>query len=265
MFLNRILLMLFTFLIFQSSTKAQHFNDKRVSSLIINKNDSLTFTGDSLLIDTLTMYDHSKLKLLSNTYVLVKNAFLGENVHISSSGHDGQLGANGRGFLIHGEHGQDGTLGKDLFLIISFNQLGSLLISSDGGDGGGGGNGLSPSQNNVSGERGFNGGNGGKGGEGKNAGNITLYYKYKDFIPRFNREGPHSIHFSMLGGHCGKGGLMGDGGIGGPQQIIIDPVTKQIIYRIPKGPKGTNGLTSNECFAGKDGNIYLKKLNKTIN
>jgi hypothetical protein len=251
--------------LFLGSVAAQHFSDKHVSSLIINTHDSLTFMGDTLVIDTLQMQDHSKLQLTSNTYMLVKNAFLGEEVTISASGQNGQSGKDGfKDFLADGGNGIDGTTGNDLLLVMSFNQLGSLTITTDGGNGGDGGNGFSPFQNRVGGERGFDGGNGGKGGAGKDAGNLTFYYKYTDFIPRFNREGPHAIHFSIKGGTCGNIGLAGKGGTGGPMQAIRDPVTNQVIYTTPKGTRGTDGLTGGECFAGVDGELFFKKLNKSI-
>lgn len=251
--------------LFLSSVTAQHFSDKYVSSLIIKESDSLTFLGDSLIIDTLQMHDHSKLQLTSSTYMVVKNAYLGEDVQISGSGENGRNGKDGfKDFLANGANGTDGTAGKDLLLIISFNELESLTITTDGGNGGDGGQGFSPFQNKVAGDRGFDGGNGGKGGAGKDAGNLTFYYKYTDFIPRFNREGPHSIHFSTEAGTCGKTGIAGKGGIGGPMQVMRDPATNQIIHTTPKGSNGNNGLTSGECYAGVDGQLLFKKLNKSI-
>ena len=253
------------FFVFLSEGTAQHFNNKYVSSLIIKENDSLTFIGDSLIIDTLQMFDHSKLQLTSSTYMVVKNAYLGEDVQISSSGENGQNGKDGfKDFLADGENGSDGTAGKDLLLIISLNQLGSLNITTDGGNGGDGGKGLSPPHNRVGGQRGFDGGNGGKGGAGKEAGNLTFYYNYNDFIPRFNRAGPHSIHFSIKGGACGKIGEAGKGGGGGPMQVIRDPVTNQVVYSTPKGTRGKNGLTGGECYAGADGQLLFNKINRSI-
>lgn len=244
-------------------SQAQFFSEKYISSLLIEENDSLIFTGDSLYIDTLRMHDHAKLKFISNTsYIFVRNAYIGIGATIDGSGDDGRPGTHGSNRLgINGTNGGHGLNGKHLFLIMTFKQLGSIYITTDGGQGGKGGNGYSPKIGASAGDKGFDGGDAGHGGHGKDAGDVTFYYGYEGFIPAFNRDIPHSIHLSMKKGNCGDLGIPGRGGPGGGAKIVRDPITHAIIYAIPAGTRGIDGVLAGGCFEGKKGDLMLKNLN----
>ena len=245
--------------VISNSISAQYLNDSYVTKLDIQKNETIVFSGDSLFIDTLQMRDGSTLKFVSDVSVVIRNAYFGNDVSIINSGIEGLKGKNGDKVLPDGTHGLDGTKGRDLTLVVSFNQLGSLLISTSGGNGGNGGKGFSPTKNVVNGERGYDGGDGGNPGKGSDAGDIALYYQSNEFIPVFNRrKGDHLITLNAKGGQCGRVGSGGRGGMGGDSEFVR--VNAQYSYWIPGGEKGDNGISGNGCFDGEDGNITLRKL-----
>ncbi len=244
---RKIVFLLFSLFFVNTRAKSQYFANKYISKLEINENDSLVFLGDSLIVDTLKMFDNSSLRFTKSTYIVFKNAFFGEGVKILSNGTSGLSGheiskingldnQNGR----YKSDGSDGLHGENLFIILSFSSLGSLVIDTSGGNGGDGENGFSQKdkikENRLDTTGKFKikstGKIGGKGGEGKNAGNINLYYTYNKVIPRFNREGKNSIILTAKGGVCGKNG-------------ITDPY----FYS-----------DSNGCFSGNDGNVFFKRL-----
>lgn len=255
------LLILFIVLFSFNFSFSQVFDNKSISSLTILEGDTITFLSDSLVVDTLIMRNRSTLRLTQDTYILIKKAFIANGCRIDNSGIDGSEGVKGNMVEVNGSNGFDGSSGKNVFLIINFLKLGSLEIDTHGGNGGMGGKGLSPLQNRVYGEKGFTGGNGGLGGAGANAGNISLYYLSNQFIPRLNRkDGYHSISFLIQGGTCGKGGMPGRGGQGGASHVLRDPLTQKVVSYTPKGKSGADGIYSDVCYSGNDGQVFFKRL-----
>ncbi len=200
-------------------------NTQNYSLLKFDKNSTATFLGDTLIIDTLEMYDYSTMIFKSDSYVLVNHGFIGESVKLIAHGHDGSRGS----YRKNGSSGRDGNSGFDITFVIRFEKLGSLNISTNGGSGGKGGRGWSSNYEP------FPGGNGGNGG---NAGDIHLIYKTKGLVPIFNKKNRnHSINIIANGGNGGKAGSGGKYG--------------------SLGKYGSHGIIG---IKGKDGKIKITKL-----
>ncbi|MEQ8924966.1 MAG: hypothetical protein RLO81_04085 [Fulvivirga sp.] len=238
---------------------AQVSDVKDWSSLTLEKNETLAYAYDSLLLESLVMKEGSEIRFLNDVYVQVENAFLGKNTKFNLNGENGVNGKRGRGLTLHGTSGEAGKRGRDITFVVKFEQLESFTIETNGGNGGDGGDGKTPGRNPAFGMKGDNGGDGGRAGFGANAGNIKLYYDSPNFLPLFNGEGEHSIYLISKGGQCGKAGRPGNGGRGGEEQVTIDPNTGRVLSRIPEGPKGEPGNTDRYCQSGRDGEIVIKK------
>ena len=250
------------------SSYSQYFLDSRVNTLTVQENESLTFMGDTLVIDSLVMEDNSSLLFQKNALVIVKNSFIGNSVVISSAGSDGKDGGNSFFTFSHATDGEDGLPGNDLTLFINFNELGSLNITSQGGNGGNGGNGYYEG----------NSGNGGIGGAG---GKLSVYYNYHNFVPEFNRPipGPHSVLLTSNAGNCGN---TGRSRYNYKKQAWIPTSANsntrnvrdntRIRGRFSKRVPGWYSATSNryktgrdqpqtnECYSDEDGEIILKRV-----
>ncbi len=253
-----ILIVLLTF-IASSLASSQHFEHQRVSVLTINENDSLAFVGDTLVVDSLIMHDNSLLYFVSDAYVKISNSFIGQNTKISAEGIDGINGQNGTSLWNHGTDGTNATDGHDLQLIINFNKVGSLVISTSGGKGGNGGSGFSPPRIKVNGQTGFDGGNGGSAGQGGDSGNLSVFYTYSKEHPVFNRNGDkNSIYLLTNAGSCGKPGKAGKGGKGGKSETIRTGDSDILRAEGANGIDGTRGASCNKTV--KDGKLTLKNL-----
>jgi hypothetical protein len=118
-----------------------------------------------------------------------------------------------------------------------------------GGPGGNGGDGSDCTIFKISGARGGRGAVGGRGGDGGKAGNITIYYWYKekDLVDRY-------VATSNAGGAPGPGGAPGLGGLGGqPDGVAGAPGAAG-----SAGTGGTNGkvdkvmVATNQCCVPPD-------------
>lgn len=231
----------------------------------IYENDTIVFVGDTVLIDTLEMFDNSTLLLEDDTYILVQRAFLGKSVRILNVGTTGWHGKYGTNRYsdnrsLNGSNGQNGTPGNDITMVIGIEKLGSLIVSTNGGDGGNGGNGRRGSGGRSAGERGGDGGNGGNGGDGGDAGNISFTYRVAEgIIPIFNRKSidRHAIQITANGGGGGKLGLGGSGGSGTRRQFVKGAIDS---FWIPAGEPGMKGANGPSGKKGENGKITIKKL-----
>ncbi|MCR9249614.1 MAG: hypothetical protein NXI20_04290 [bacterium] len=164
------------------------------SKIVLKKKETRVFFNDTLVIDTLIMEDRATMELKSDTYLLIKHAYLGDKASILA---EGKGGSNAN---VYGKPGETGGDGYDLMLEINFETLGSLTVSTRGGKGG---NGKSIARNTAypndvsvsvdqygtvttrrkvraTSTRAGNGGHGGKGGD------LTIRYSTNGFIPTFN-------------------------------------------------------------------------------
>lgn len=227
--------------------------------LIVGKGETLKINSDSLHIDTLLMYDDSRIVFqATSTKLIVENAFIGNNCLFDLAG---EIGANGKraknelsDFHLQG---LDGQSGRGLDVIILFRALGRLTINTSGGKGG---NGLSGTDNTRR-QFGSNpdprqdrGGDGYPGGNGGHGGALTLLYACDGFLPVFNEKRNHSIVLQTNGGKGGNGGNGGKGAVTGPTK-------SQTGYSGVPGKDGLNGLQGKSGDDGSDGLLVLKRLN----
>ena len=231
------------------------------NSLEIEEDESITFHGDTLLIDTLRMYNNARLILTSDCFIHVRHAFLAESVRIESTGINGSNGLRGTRKRPVGLPGQDGSRGGNLTMFIQFEALGSLDIVTKGGDGGNGGNGSPASSFQPFagvGENGLPGADGGDGGNGGDGGDVHLRYKARGFVPIIDgNKRLHSINIVTNGGGLGKAGRGGRGGLGGRAERMKSATGGSFL--LPAGENGANGLNGS---VGKEGNAGAIKFEK---
>lgn len=233
--------------------------------MAVEENETLLLSQDTIIVDTLIMRDNSTLTFESDTYLQIQHGYLGSNVSFSSQGVDGSNGRNGDTAILDGENGLHGIEGKSLAIVVNFEALGSLHITTVGGKGGKGGDGYSSprlfslkiSINRPIIDVGIQGGNGGNGGRGGDGGDINLMYSTSGFVPVFNRNRKeHVIHLVAKGGNGGKGGKGGKG-YEPTGDTYVSPVTSG-------GAKGSNGLKGFAETAGSEGKIIIRKMTSEI-
>jgi len=253
--------------------QAQYLNQHFYSKVEINSLSELLVKVDSLYIDTLFMDDNSKLKFIHNTKVIIERAFIGKNCQFDASGVDGKDGE----FVKSEEnlttitspkiHGSDGTDGKNIFVVIGLEELGSLTINTSGGKGGKGANGYYGgegktytynSNNNIAAPNYKKGGNGGDGGNAGNGGNLHLQYYVNGFTARLEtnpkaKAHERSLRLFYFAGNEGSGGKGGAGwseyGFNN-QPTSGERVTQESL-------KGTNGKDGKK---GRNGELFFKKI-----
>ena len=202
-------------------THAQFLSDNYFTKLEVPSNLSAILLADTVFIDTLILHNGSSLKFThEQNFLAIDNAYIGNNCFFNASGDNGKDGQHGK--MENQKQGKHGTPGKQLTLLINFQELGSLDINSNGGSGGNGGN-----------ARGFNrrfwaaptifGRDGGNGGNGADGGHISIYYHSPNFTTTFNTGRRHSVNLSVNAGRGGDYGLRDrwrrtgakNGGLGG--------------------------------------------------
>ncbi|HEY5692572.1 MAG TPA: hypothetical protein VIS49_14040, partial [Cyclobacteriaceae bacterium] len=185
------------FFLFTSLTLG--FSQIREVKLVIDTKKTFQLSGsDIIVVDTLIMYDSSKIILNSektDNFIHAKVAVIGIGCKIygkGANGINGQIGLGGYTAVgpckdgISGKTGTGGTsatAGINLFLyfdeLLIADKLSIELSGGNGGDGGNGGNGGggSPGTRLCQGGDGGAGGDGSAGGDGGNGGNLTLSCK----------------------------------------------------------------------------------------
>jgi hypothetical protein len=230
------------------------------SNLVVKKSETLTVLIDSLYVDTLMMHDNSTLLFPQPTLVIVEHAFIGNKASFDASGEKGNSGKRGEQRNQSTMHGEAGSHGRSLQIVIIFERLGTLTINTSGGKGGDGangrrgGSGMSGALGGNDGERGEMGGNGGNGGHG---GNVHLHYAGNGFFPLINpgKERNNGITIIIAGGKGGRSGRPGSGGWGGSAY--------QWGSSTPTGARGKDGSYGQPGIGGidgKDGELVLKRI-----
>ncbi len=213
--------------------------------LVVNPDEVLLATVDSLYIDTLILNDGSTIRFQHNSMLIVENAFVAKHCTLTTSGADADA------------LGGSGTNGNSLIAILIFRKLEYLIIDTRGGNGADGFRGRDGKDGmnggGVEPDRGQNGEPGTPGGDGGNAGNLKLFYSCDGFVPTFSGVGKHRIDVFFTGGKQGAGGPGGAGGRGG--QLTINPGTTGI------GKRGTNGMAGKQGNRGADGQFTLEQMN----
>lgn len=228
--MKNVILYIALFLVFES--KGQFLTANSYQTLEVGVGNTAMLLGDTIFIDTLILRDNAVMKFVNPVnYLIVNNAFIGQECYLDASGDDGQHGQDGK--MENLKEGKDGQAGKSLTAVMRFATLGSLYITSDGGDGGDGGHATKRYRSGRSyGKFGWNGGNGGDGGDG---GSLEFYYYSPAFVPMFNGPSNHSIYLTSNAGRGGKFGM--------------------------KDPRRRSGSTNGGLGGnGKQGSIVLKKL-----
>ena len=225
---------------------SQILTDSHYSIVVLDEGARGIIGVDSIHIDTLVLNDDSSLKFYQSTKLVVERAFIGKRCEINSAGSDGLNGIQPG--QLNGEHGKDG---KDLILVVNFNELGSLIINTSGG-------------NAAHGRNGGEGQDGGDGGNGGKAGNLTLIYAHEGFVPIFNSQGhKHTIQLQYVGGKPGIGGRGGRGskGMKAPTRTEYAPQTgqKKVIVEGPPVQGGSSGKSGTPGKPGQDGELILKR------
>ncbi len=245
------------------------FSQVRMDRLIIQKNEKFVLKGsDIIVVDTLIMYDSSKLFLNTakeDNFIHAKLIQVGKGVSIIGKGKDGidgKPGVNGYtavGPCKNGTPGRMGTRGTSasngVNLFLYFDKLiiaGSLLFElsgGDGGDGGDGGNGGggSPGTRLCQGGTGGIGANGAIGGNGGNGGNLTLTCNNCQDLRTWLGS---KILVRTYGGNAGLGGNGGRGGLAG--LVSAGNNSKD-------GDQGANGNPGESGESGKTGAINFEQ------
>ena len=212
---------------------------------------------DILVVDTLVMYDSSKIilnQLKPDNFIHVKKAIFFRGCVIEGKGVHGLPGRQGRpgvspsnpcadgGSGNKGTEGTDGGRGTNLSLYLSDIDLkGNLLIDISGGDAGDGatgglGGGGGPGTRLCPGGNGGAGGAGANGGHGGNSGTVTFI---SPSIPELRSLLGEKLIVRSYGGNLGLGG---DGGAGGFSGLSPLGNSKMDGKSGKKGTKGKDGL-----------------------
>ena len=193
--------------------------------------------GNTLIVDTLIMYNKSTIRFSPDTLGVLKAKVvrIGKSCLITAKGEDG-IDYRLKAYSTLREHGSPGQNGGDLDIQLQIEKLGSLTIDTRGGKGGDGlkgrngkkgiperkekkrvigANGKYITVNEViPGVPGTDGTNASTGFHGGNGGNIDLAYSASNLIPVFNNsKARNSITLLYRGGSPGKDGKPGIGGI----------------------------------------------------
>jgi len=257
-------------LIFALLITAASQGQVRLARLVLKAGEVYEMKGtDILVIDTLIMYDSSRIvlnHLVRDNFIHARKAIFHSGTIIEGKGVHGLRGRNGRsgtspstpcgsgGSGYAGTEGTNGGHGLTLSLYLSDVVMkGTLMIDVSGGDAGDGGmggpgGGGGPGTRLCAGGNGGNGGMGSNGGVGGDAGSVNFIAPR---IPELRSFLGEKIIVRNYGGNLGLGGDGGPGGYAG-----LSPVGN------PKmdGKKGRKGIKGKDGVPGKSGSInFLDK------
>lgn len=223
--------------------------------LIVPNHMEFVVDAPELIVDTLIMDNHSKLRFTCPfTTVVIRHALIGKKCKWL-----------GRG-MPAGNYDKEPMDGASLDIEITIRELGQLNIDVSGGLGYTGQAGM-PGAPGASGQTfsgGGRGGDGGPGGDGGSGGNITFRYRALGEPVVFTKAKRNSVIINVDGGSGGRGGTGGPGGPGGiPTGRSYEGSAGKMVYET-NGQRGLPGSRGNQGQTGNKGNpglINIVELN----